>query len=621
MVLAYAGRRAQSLPADLDAVSTRIKRLLTALRPSAVVGAAADGGDLLVVEAALGMASGPAVHVILPTPQAVFRDQSVREDWRDRFDRAVERAETVESLDLQDGSEAYRAGNAAFLARAHHLAGVGERAVVLAVAGAGEGEMVQDLIARGELRTTPALRIDPGVTITERPRVFVAMPYGRKTDPERKLDLDCDLVYARILVPALENAQLYYRRADEEIDAGVILQPMIEWIADADLVIGDLATGNFNVGWELGLRHVMRARQTLLMRPRGTSPPFDLNALRHVGYDHDEHGLSDDAAIAAWAALAPYLDVRPGGPSDSPVEAVMHVEQWARVSRRAAPDERWTRLRAELALARDIADGDLMLEVLERAQGLEDEPLRLLRAEAGVGLVRLGRHADARALLKEVVEGDGDMRRPEAHVYYAQALYQPADAGLDAYAEAERVLKRVLVRRPGDPEVRAMLGAIAKRRLRLRATAAERETDLRLALDSYRADYERDLNAYYAGINVVAVGVALHLRYSDADAGQLVRELLPAVRVAAALAARRDPLDLYWPAATLAECALYETLLGLDGPDVEQAYRQAGALRPPPGMLGSTLTQLELLRLLELPEAPLARAEAGLRRGAGMPVG
>ena len=155
------------------------------------------------------------------------------------------------------------------------------------------------------------------------------MPFGTKTDVQRGIDVDCNLVYRKVLVSALVNAQLNYRRADEEIDSGIVLEPMIEWIAGADLVIGDLGTGNFNVGWELGLRHVLRSGHTLLIGRAGTTAPFDLAALRHVRYRQDEKGISDDAAIEAWAALAPYL-ARTGGPNgnDSPVAAVMAVQQW-----------------------------------------------------------------------------------------------------------------------------------------------------------------------------------------------------------------------------------------------------------------------------------------------------
>lgn len=630
MILAFAGRRAQSINGDLDAVGLRVRRLLSAIAPTAIVGAMADGGDLLVVEAALAMANGPVVHVILPTPEEVFREQSVAPEWRLRFDGALDEVRrranedppraTIVSLGLPDGSDAYRRANAAFLDRAHALATGGEeQAVVLVVARDGEGAIVQDLVDTARLRNKASLRIDPEVDISTRPRVFVAMPYGIKQDPQRKIEVNCDLVYQKILVPALENAQLDFRRADEEIDAGVVLQPMIEWLADAHMVIGDLETGNFNVGWELGLRHLMKARQTLLVRPIGTTAPFDLNMVRHVGYRQDEHGLvSDQDAIAAWAELAPYLRQAgaPGGQSDSPVAAVMDV-QWGVVKRRTEPDPRWDNLRQKLALAREIGAADLMLEVLDSAAGLDPSALAVLRAEAGVGLVRLGRYEDARHLLSEVVKNDPEVMRPEAHVYYAQALYRPSGATIETYDAAEEVLQRVKVMRPAHPEVRALLGAIAKRRLRLREDAAGREPDLRLAMESYRYDYERNLNSYYEGINVAAMAVALYLAYGDEDAGRLARELLPAVRVAARLALRISPGD-YWAAATLAECALYESLLETGEGSFSEAYRAAGALRPPRGDLDATLFQLDFLATLGLPPAPLDDARQALAAGAGV---
>lgn len=169
MVIAFAGRRAQSIEGDLDAVALRIHRLLTELDPTAVVGALADGGDLLVAEAALGMADGPAVHAILPTPEDVFREDSVDHAWQDRFDRAlleVRRRGTVTSLGLDPGPEAYIAANIAFLDRAEQLATDGQRAAVLVIAGEGQGEMVQDLIERARLRDMPSLRIDPEAIVT-----------------------------------------------------------------------------------------------------------------------------------------------------------------------------------------------------------------------------------------------------------------------------------------------------------------------------------------------------------------------------------------------------------------------------------------------------------------------
>jgi hypothetical protein len=296
----------------------------------------------------------------------------------------------------------------------------------------------------------------------------------------------------------------------------------------------------------------------------------------------------------------------------------MDVQQWGKVSRRNVRDERWEALRERLALARDLNDAELMQAVLNDATGLSAEHARLLRAEAGVGLVRLGKFADAQPMLRAIVQADSEMQRPDAHVYYAQSLYRPENASPSDLDEAERVLKTVLVQRPGHPEVRALLGAVTKRRLKLRPRPEDRLPGLRAMLEYYRHDVERNLNLYYEGVNVVMIGTVLALVYKDADGGSLARELLPAVRVAARLAAGHSH-EQFWALATLAECDLHEHLLdgAVDVTTVRASYYRAGAVRPPDGDLYSTSSQLDFLEFLGLPAGPLAEARGGVLEGAG----
>jgi hypothetical protein len=166
MIVAYAGRRVKSLGNDPAAVGARIRLLLVALQPTAVVGAAADGADLLVLESALAIPNGAATHIILPTTRDVFREDSVDSDWRQRFDAALAGVErgggTIATLDLEPGEAAYRRAIQEILERAAALDLSGERVVVLVVAREGEGQMIQDLQQRAGLRNVPVLRIDPG---------------------------------------------------------------------------------------------------------------------------------------------------------------------------------------------------------------------------------------------------------------------------------------------------------------------------------------------------------------------------------------------------------------------------------------------------------------------------
>jgi hypothetical protein len=151
MILAYAGRRAQSLTGDPEQVAERIRRLLAALQPSAVVGAAADGADVLVLQAALASAKPPAIHVVLPTTRETFAQDSVEPAWRDRFEAVLAEVEghggTIRTLALHPGEAAYREANRAILDTAAELAAAGgELPVALVVARQGEGQMIEDFL-------------------------------------------------------------------------------------------------------------------------------------------------------------------------------------------------------------------------------------------------------------------------------------------------------------------------------------------------------------------------------------------------------------------------------------------------------------------------------------------
>jgi tetratricopeptide (TPR) repeat protein len=243
----------------------------------------------------------------------------------------------------------------------------------------------------------------------------------------------------------------------------------------------------------------------------------------------------------------------------------------------------------------------------------------VLRAEAGVGLVRLGAFLEARELLKPLVAADPQTRHPEAHAALAGAYYRSKDATEGDFTEAEGILVRLLAQRPQHPEAWAALGAVRKRRSLLREDEGSRRRDLEDALAHYRRDYERDLNAFYEGVNVVALGVVLWLRYQDRAALASAREALPAVAYAASLRLRKRPED-FWAAATIAETELHARLLDGEPGDDEliAAYGAARGLRPTAGEIESSLSQLSWLERLGADAAALAAAREGLagtRRG------
>jgi hypothetical protein len=85
----------------------------------------------------------------------------------------------------------------------------------------------------------------------------------------------------------------------EIIDAGNVREDMFSLIIEADLVVCDITVHNANVFYELGIRHALRKRRTVLIKgdPVSHTTPFDVLTDRYVPYN-----ISD--AAAARTALA-----------------------------------------------------------------------------------------------------------------------------------------------------------------------------------------------------------------------------------------------------------------------------------------------------------------------------
>lgn len=122
---------------------------------------------------------------------------------------------------------------------------------------------------------------------------FVVMPFGKKN-----IDLSSDLqasltvtinfddVYNSLLCPALKTAQFDVQRADDETVAGDIRTQVLFELVTADVVVADVSAANPNVFYELGIRHGVRPRGTLLISGQwNSSRPFDIAPDRAFAYD------------------------------------------------------------------------------------------------------------------------------------------------------------------------------------------------------------------------------------------------------------------------------------------------------------------------------------------------
>jgi hypothetical protein len=140
-------------------------------------------------------------------------------------------------------------------------------------------------------------------------RCFVIMPFHEKPDPARQDTVDFDRVYRDIIKPAVTGLKasrglnIECQRCDEVEQAGLIHERMVGYIADADVAVVDITTANPNVYYELGVRHALRDRVTVLIRRKGTGNPFNIGGMTTIEYDLDKAGAERAReAIAAFVA-------------------------------------------------------------------------------------------------------------------------------------------------------------------------------------------------------------------------------------------------------------------------------------------------------------------------------
>ena len=103
---------------------------------------------------------------------------------------------------------------------------------------------------------------------------FIIMPFGGWFDN----------YFESIYIPAIEDANLTPKRADDLYRPGNIVNDIWSYTKDADVVLADLTNKNPNVFYELGLAHAI-TKPAVLITASMEDIPFDLRSLRVIVYD------------------------------------------------------------------------------------------------------------------------------------------------------------------------------------------------------------------------------------------------------------------------------------------------------------------------------------------------
>jgi hypothetical protein len=351
-------------------------------------------------------------------------------------------------------------------------------------------------------------------------RAFIVRPFGTQAE------INFDRVEKDLIAPALDKANIEGRTTGDITSQGNIREDMFRRLVLSDLVIADISIYNANVWYELGIRHGLQDRHTLLIRAMGSKDkyPFDLQTDRYFLYD------PADPAAALAGLIDALRSTLASTIKDSPVFKLLpRLKPHDRGALMVVPFD----FQEEVALAQRAARaGDLRL-LAEEARGFEwgSGGLRIV-GDAQFGIKA---YPGARETFERLREFDPAAFHPN---YRLGTIYQKlaesadgAEAKLDDITRSEQAIARAIDRTnpPNDhdespaesaerrfhrAEGYGLLGSNAKMRWmedwlnvapEARRASALRSSNLAIAIQHYLSGFAEDLDSFYPGINALAL--------------------------------------------------------------------------------------------------------------------
>ena len=377
--------------------------------------------------------------------------------------------------------------------------------------------------------------------------IFIVRPFGKKRvaiTEGQSVEIDFDAIDQALIKPALVANGLEGETTEIIAAAGNIRVDMFEMLITYDLVIADISIDNANVFYELGIRHGLRPKGTILLRfsTPGKDTPFDLKTDRYIAYDRNDPGAA--VALLTQSIKETVLSMRESGRPDSPVFGLLPAL--------SPPDPaslvvvpRSFQEAVEQAEAQ-TSDGATTLALLG------DEARRVRWGREGLRLVgRAQRRLSAFEAARETWEA---VRKDLPDDIEANLMLATIYQRLGNNVMASQACRRVLENKAAPPAKRADAhsqlarnekAAWAKEFTALEPQDAQQQaiSDQRLidAFEGYQAGFTEDLNDYYSGLNALGLVVALE-RLAEAQPDSWASLFPNARRASAALDDYRDQL-------------------------------------------------------------------------------
>ena len=330
------------------------------------------------------------------------------------------------------------------------------------------------------------------------PRVFIVRPFNVKEG------INFETVEHLLIQPALKAAGEEGATTTNIAQAGNIREDMFRLLVTADLVIADVSIHNANVFYELGVRHGLRPRGTLLIRAAVQEYPFDLQTDRFLLYDPSRPEASVGKLTAAITATL--ATVRTATGTDSPVYKMLpSLPEPSPTALRVVPQD--FREAVDYAAAKKEY-GDLRLFAHEAAWfEWASEGLRTVgRAQFGLGAWPGA--CDTFEALRRLLPKDVETNQRLGTIYQKlgdldlsnQAIQRVIDApDASSYHRAEAF---ALQGRNAKTRWLAKLGTLSGVDAQ---KAALRAPELKEAIVQCAEGFEQDLNHFYSGLNALSL--------------------------------------------------------------------------------------------------------------------
>jgi len=341
-------------------------------------------------------------------------------------------------------------------------------------------------------------------------RCFVIRGFGTKTDSKGQA-INFDTVHTDLIAPALKECGLYGGTTTEFVDAGSIHKDMFLRIVKADIVVCDITVHNANVFYELGVRHALRRRYTVLIKgePSSDGTPFDIAGMRYLAYDVANPKNAKDDLVAALKATRDTNRV-----TDSPVFLMMPELPEANVERIVEIPAALVEQVQRAEVGQDKAE---LRQLAERARGevYEREVFKAVgRAQWALNDVDAA-VATWEAVLQEAAQ-DQDTNFALANLYERQ---YKSTRSLERLERSTQAIQRVLDGGGLAPGIRAEALALQARNLKTlwRQAFAELGTEeerreraidrkAKECYEAYLAAHRADLNHFFSGLTALQMG-------------------------------------------------------------------------------------------------------------------